>query len=146
MPITSQNDIVSNFMLGQDSGKEVVDKVRIPDLSTYFNKAPASAKNRLRIESRKVLGITSLHTQPRDEVATTLLQSLDRRGIVGFDWKVGKDSITISFIEGFSQRELSEEERQTLHDVLVNVLKSRKSVVGVKWDFGAPYIEVSYIA
>jgi hypothetical protein len=146
MPVTSQNDIVSNFLSGQDAGKEVIDKVRVPDLTSYFNKVPASSKGRIKSESRKVIGMAALHTLPRDEVAATLLQTMERRGAVGFEWKVGKDSITVSFIEGFSQRELSEEDRQNLQAILLNVLKSRKSIVGIKWDFGQAFIEVSYIA
>jgi hypothetical protein len=146
MTITSQNDIVGNFLSGQDTGKEVLDKVRIPELSSYFNKIPVSSKTRIKTEARKVMGMAALHTLPRDEVAATLLQTMERRGAIGFDWRVGKDFITISYVEGFAQKELTEESRQNLQAILLNVLKSRKSIVGIKWDFGAAFIEVSYIA
>lgn len=146
MPVQSQNDIVSQFMLGQDSGKEVKDKIRVPDLSTYFNKPLSNMKNKIKVDNRKILSIVALHTLPKDEIVSTLMQTLDRRGVVSFEWLVGKDYISVSYIDGFSQKELSEENREALKHVLVNVLKSRKAITGVKWELGQPYIEVSYIA
>lgn len=147
MPISSQNDIVDQYMMNQDTGKEVKDKIRIPDLASLFLKAPAAQKAKVRTENQKIMGLMQLHTKPKDEVADVFIsQALERRGVVGFSWEIGKDILQLSILDGFQQKPIDEPRRVMIQSLLVNVLKSRKAITAVRWDLGSDYIEISYIA
>lgn len=147
MPISSQNDIVEQYMMNQDAGKEVKDKVRVPGLAELFIKPPASQKNKIKTEIQKILGLTLLHTKAKDEVANVFItQALERRGIVSFSWEIGKDQLHLSVIDNYAQTPIDEPRRELITKILVNVMKSRKSVTAIKWDLGSDFIEISYIA
>lgn len=147
MPISSQNDIVEQYMMTKDTGKEVTDKLRIPDLASLFLRTPSAMKNKVKTTNQKILGLTQLHTKPKDEVAEVFIsQCLERRGIVGFEWRVGTDTLTVSVVDGFTQKTIDEPHRVLIKTILVNALKARKSVTGIKWELGSDYIEISYIA
>ena len=74
MSIRSQSDIVALNNEKSEKGKEVVDKIRIP-------------------------GLSSLHLKPKDEIAEVLINLLkSRHGVTEVKWRIGEDYISLSYI------------------------------------------------
>ena len=146
MKVLSQNDMVEQFMAGTDSGREVTDKVKIPDLAKYFYKLPLIAKNKVKTSQLKLAGLKDLHNRSRAEIANTLLSVLDiQRGVVALQWRIQQDHIDIEYIEGFEQKVRRELEQAELETILTQILKTRKNISAIRWDLGKEYIEVSYL-
>ena len=152
----TQNDFVDQFMQKQDTGKEITEQVKVPGVEEYFNRLPTLSqvvkgknKNTASIdpktEQQKLPNLKILHEKNKDEIAQVLLLCLDRRGITGFEWHAGKDALAVSFLDSFEQKKLSDPERDQVHHILTNVLKSRRCITGIKWEFGKEFIEVTYI-
>lgn len=152
MQARTQNDLVTANLLNQEAGREVTEKVEVVGLDNFFNKPPtffASKNVKTKITPKvtplRLPHMKILHEKTRAEVASVLLASLDQRGVIGFEWKVGEDSLSVSSLEGFQQKILSDPERDQLSQILTNTLKSRRNIVGVKWDFGRTFLEITYI-
>lgn len=143
MAINSQNDIVDQFLQEQSLSKDEWDRVKIPGLLDHFTRVPPSVmKTKAKQDSYKMVGLTQLHTKSRTEIATTLLSVLDRPGIVGLEWQIGEASIKVESIPGFNQKKFNDAEREALYFILLNAIKARPEVKGVRWGFGQEYIEL----
>ena len=149
MQAKTQNDLVMANLLNKEDGRETTENVEVIGIEDYFNKIPFSGKGKTKVEpktsSLRLPNLKILHEKTRQEVAQVLLTALDQRGVVGFEWKVGKDALVIYSLDGFQQKVLSDMERASLETVLTNALKSRRNITGLKWEFGKRTVELTYI-
>jgi len=143
--LQSQADIVKEFTMRQEKGDEVVEPVRLPGLADHFWKAPDAAL--IVSDNVRVPGLKELAVKSRKEIAETLTWVLDYKpGVVGFSWTVTSPDMQIRYVEGFEQRAVeSEADRERVSKLFTLILQVRREITAIKWDFGAPFIEISHI-
>lgn len=141
----NQQEIMERFMGTQtDDGQETTEKVRFPGIAHLFE-GPADGAE-VKTASVKVPGILVLGQKSREEIAEVLTGLLEyKAGVVGFEWLVGDDHIDVKFVDGLRQRvPKTEEDIKALNEFVCLVLKVRRNVTALCWDFGQPAIEISY--
>lgn len=140
-----QGDIVESFMVSNtEQGHEVTDKLRLPGLAHRFD--TPSEKAEVKSDAVKIPGVKLLGQKPRADIAETIVGLLNYRpGVVGFDWIVGEDHIDVRYVNGLKQRVPEKEsEVEDLQALVQTILKSRQNITALCWDFGQPFVEVSY--
>jgi hypothetical protein len=141
----SQQEIIDEFMLSQETGTEVVDKVKIPALARFWDAPPP--KSNIKTERVRIANLKLAYMRSRSDIAELLSCVIDHHpDIVGLEWRVGTDEVDILYVEGFQQKQLNPEERNRFIELLVLMLRSRKDMMSLKWEFGKPHVEISWIA
>lgn len=143
----NQGEIMERYLMTYtEEGQEVTDKVKFPGLNKRFD-GPAEGAE-VKTASVKVPDVKRLGQKPREEIAEVITGLLEYKpGVVGLEWLVGDDHIDVKYVDGLNQRvpEL-EPDIKELNAFVCTILKSRKNVTALCWDFGVDNVEISYTA
>jgi hypothetical protein len=144
--VESQADIVAQMALYHDEGTEVTDKLFLPGLNEWFLRP--DFEHEIEVETVRVPGLKQLATKKRVEICDMLtgLPSF-RPGLMGFSWRLGEEDLDVFLLKGFEQKQYDNEaDLEKLASLFMNILKLRRDMQGIRWDFNQDYLEISYIA
>lgn len=123
------------------AGEVVTDKLKIPNLDLIFNIDRRGDEVRTDLVTLPLM--TDVKVASRDELADAFLQCLAyRQNVLGLSWKVGDTSVLVTYSsQGSTELTVSED---TFRELMVNLLKARANMDNFNWEFGKPFIKVTY--
>jgi hypothetical protein len=102
-----------------------------------FDLAPSKSQEKKR--SIRLSGINK-KGKPRDSIVDVLLTLFElEQGITGFKWDVSSQDVEVSYVKGFLQRDYSDN-KEDLIDMLLLILKSRKNILSIEWNFKEEFV------
>jgi hypothetical protein len=145
-PLT-QSDIVKHFQQeqGQESGTEKVERIRLPGIAYSFERPKGSSRS--KETTIKVPDLKNFSSLSFQEIAHYLSDVADYKlGVTGFEWSVGNEQVKIWYIDGYEEEQgMDNQERETLTDVIANILRCRANIVRIKWEFGNNVVELTTV-
>lgn len=141
-----QGDLVDQFInTHTEIGQEVTDRVSLPGIESLFYKPTQEAE--IKTQSVRLPDIKRLGQKSRQDIAEALVGLLSYKpGVVGFDWVIGADHIDVLYVDGLKQKVPENEEKaKELELLFATLLKTRKNIVAISWQFGESYVEISYL-
>lgn len=142
MAIETQQDLVTQHLQSLQAGEMITEKLKIPGIADLFVVEGGSEATvttaKMRIPVTNKVSVTT-----RAELMRAILQCVQSSPhITGVKWDVGEDYVevtrdseaTVSFAEGVTE--------DRIQAVLMNTIRSRASVDGFEWKFGAKFISL----
>lgn len=142
-PFKDQNEIVAAYLASLGEETEITEKMPfVGQVNKNFISLPKNVK-----PTSEVVTVTALGRWANKAELASLLMSMVayKDNIIGFDWKNGSSKITVFKSGTIKQKVLSESEISDLTFTLLNMLKSRRELLGVKWMFADNFIELQYV-